>query len=49
MLFVSIADRICSQTQKNVKIWVWSILISNIEKIYSKTCMFPLEFSGYWA
>ena len=31
--FVSIADKICSQTQKNVKFWVWRVLISNIEKI----------------
>ena len=45
MPFVSIADKICSQTQKNAKFWVWSILISNIEKICGKTCIFPLEFS----
>ena len=49
MLFVSIADKICSQTQKNGKFWVWSALISNIEKIYSKTCILPLEFPEYWA
>ena len=49
MPFVSIADKICSQTQKNAKFWVWSALISNIEKIYSKTCILPLEFPEYWA
>ena len=31
--FVSIADKVCSQTQKNAKFWVWRVLISNIEKI----------------
>ena len=49
MLFVSIADKICSQTQKNGKFWVWNALISNIEKIYGKTCILPLAFPGYWA
>ena len=49
MPFVSIADKICSQTQKNAKFWVWSVLISNIEKIYSKTCILPPGFPGYWA
>ena len=49
MLFVSIADKNCSQTQKNAKFWVWSVFISNIEKIYSKTSILPLKFTGYWA
>ena len=49
MTFVSITNKICSQTQKNAKFWVWSVLISIMEKIFSKTCIFPLEFPGYWA
>ena len=49
MPFVSTVDKICPQTQKNAKFWVWSVFISNIEKIYSKTSILPLKFTGYWA
>ena len=31
--FVSAADKIYPQTQKNAKLWVWGVYISNIEKI----------------
>ena len=47
MTFVSIADEICSQTQKSAKFWVWRVLISNIEKIWGKTFIFPVEFPEY--
>ena len=49
MPFVSIADKICSQTQKNAKFWVWRVLISNIEKNQGKTFIFPVKFPEYWA
>ena len=32
MPFVSTADKIRPQTQKNAKYWVWEVFISNIEK-----------------
>ena len=31
--FVSAANKIYPQTQKNAKFWVWGVYISNIEKI----------------
>ena len=44
MPFVSTAGKMCSKTQKNAKFWVWSILISNIEKFYSKLAYFHWNF-----
>ena len=46
MLFVSIADKICPQTQKNVKFWVWGVFISIYREILRKNFYISTGISG---
>ena len=40
MIFVSTADPICPQTQKNEKFWVLGVFFTDIEKITDKMLIF---------
>ena len=40
MSFVSTANKICPQTQKNTKFWVWGVFYTDIEKIAGKILIF---------